>query len=72
MIIEFIIKKIRNEKGISLEDIEKETSINRHKLSDIENNKITDKVLFVEIVLIAKTLKVGIEELFVAKNIEIR
>ncbi len=72
MIIEFIIKKIRNEKGISLEDIEKETSINRHKLSDIENNKITDKVLFVEIVLIAKTLEVGIEELFVAKNIEIR
>lgn len=72
MIIEFIIKKIRNEKGLSLENIEKETGINRHRLSDIENNKITDKVLFIEIILIAKVLEVEIKDLFVTKNIEIR
>ena len=72
MIIEFRIKEIREQTGMSLQEIEKETGINRHRLSDIENNKITDKVLFIEIVLIAKTLKVGIEEMFVARNVEIR
>lgn len=72
MIIEFRIKEIREQTEMSLQEIEKETGINRHRLSDIENNKITDKVLFIEIVLIAKTLKVGIEEMFVARNVEIR
>lgn len=72
MIIEFRIKEIREQKGISLQEIEKETSISRHRLSAIENNKITDKVLFVEIVLIAKALEVGIEEMFVTENFEIR
>ncbi len=71
MTIEFKIKGIREQKRISLQELEKETGINRHRLSDIENNKITEKVLFVEIVLISKSLEVDIKDLFVTGSIEI-
>lgn len=71
MIIEFTMKEIRKQKGISLQMLEKETSINRRRLSDIENNKITDKVLFVEILLIAKFLEIDIKDLFVIGKVEV-
>lgn len=72
MMIEFRIKEIRKKKKISLEKLEKETGIERHRLSNIENNKITDKVLFIEIVLIGEALGVEIEEMFVTETFEIR
>lgn len=72
MIINFKIKEIREQKKISLEELERETGINRRRISNIENNKITDKVLFVEILLIAKSLEIDIKELFDATNVEIR
>lgn len=72
MMIEIIIKELREKLQISLSNLEEETGIERHRLSEIEQNKVTDKILFVEMLMIANVLGKRIEELFVVKNVEIR
>ena len=70
--IEIIIQELREKLQISLSTLEEETGIERYRLSEIEQNKVIDKILFIEMLMIANALRERIEELFVVKNIEIR
>ena len=72
MMIEIIIQELREKLQIFLSTLEEETGMERHRLSEIEQNKVTDKILFVEMLMIANALGKGIEELFAIKNVEIR
>lgn len=73
MIIKMKIKEVREEKGISLRKLEEETGIERKRLSDIENKKITaDEILFVEIVVIAQALACRISDLYELEYLEIK
>lgn len=56
--MEIIIKQIRDELNVSLEDLEDNTGIKRHRLSELENNKVDiEKILFIEMYLIADSLR---------------
>lgn len=73
MTIKFKIKEKREEKGISLRELEEITGIDRDYLSDLENNKIpADEVLFAEMVVIADALAFRITDLYELGNIEIK
>lgn len=64
------IKKVREEKGISLRELERRTGIDRHYLADLEKMP-ADEILVSEAVFIAQALGVTIEDLFVAVTLEI-
>ncbi len=73
MTIKITMKKVREEKGISLRKLEEETGIGRKYLADIENGKIiVDKVLFVEMVVISKALDCSILDLYETGSLEIK
>ena len=73
MNIKLKIKEVREEKGISLRKLEDETGIERERLSDIENEKITaDKILFVEMVVISQSLACRISDLYELEYLEIK
>lgn len=73
MNIKLKIKEVREEKGISLRKLEDETGIERERLSDIENEKITaDKILFVEMVVISQSLACRISDLYELEFLEIK
>lgn len=56
--MEIIIKKVREELNISLEELEDNTGINRKRLSQLENNDIDiEKILFIEMFLISDSLR---------------
>lgn len=56
--MEIIIKKIRNELKVSLEELEEDTGISKQRLSEIEGNKAkVEKILFIEMYLIADSLR---------------
>lgn len=69
-IINVKIKEIREEKGISLRELERRTGIDRHYLADLEKMP-ADEILVSEAVFIAQALGVTIEDLFVAVTLEI-
>lgn len=73
MTIKFKIKEKREERGMSLRELEEKTGIEREHLSDLENNKITaDEVLFAEMVVIADALAFRITDLYELGSIEIK
>ena len=73
MTISFKIKEKREERGVSLRELEEATGIERGYLSDLENNKIpADEVLFAEMVVIADVLAFRITDLYELGNIEIK
>lgn len=69
-IINVKIKEIREEKGVSLRELERRTGIDRHYLADLEKMP-ADEILVSEAVFIAQALEVTIEDLFVAVTLEI-
>lgn len=64
------IKEIREEKGVSLRELERRTGIDRHYLADLEKMP-ADEILVSEAVFISRALGVTIEDLFVALTLEI-
>ncbi len=73
MTITFKIKEKREERGISLRELEEKTGIDREYLADLENNKISaDEVLFAEMVVIADALAFRITDLYELGSIEIK
>ena len=72
MIVKLKIKEAREKAGLSLNYLAEETGIGRRRLQDLENNKIeTDKILFIEMLVIADTLKTKIINLYETGEIEI-
>lgn len=63
-------KEVREEKGISLRELERRTGIDRHYLADLEKMP-ADEILVSEAIFIAQALGVTIEDLFVAVTLEI-
>lgn len=73
MIINIKIKELWEQKGISLRELENLTGISRGRLADIENKKIqTDKILFVEMVVIAENLACSILDLYELTHLELK
>lgn len=73
MTIKITMKKVREEKGISLRKLEEETGIEREYLADIENEKVpADEILFAEMVVIAEALACSILELYELGSLEIK
>lgn len=70
MTVELKIKEIREQMRISLRDLSKETGIERHRLSEIEDN--VDKILFIEMLVIAENLGKKITDLYSTGNIELQ
>lgn len=71
MIIENKIREARENKNISLIQLAELTGIDRHRLMAIEELSV-DKINAAEVILIAKTLEIQIEELFLIQNVELR
>lgn len=70
MTVELKIKEIRKQMKISLEELSEETGIERHRLSEIEDN--VDKILFIEMLVIAENLGKRITDLYSTGNIELQ
>lgn len=70
MTVELKIKEIREQMGISLRDLSEETGIERHRLSEIEDN--VDKILFIEMLVIAENLGKKITDLYSTGNLELQ
>lgn len=64
------VKEVREEKGVSLRELERRTGIDRHYLADLERMP-ADEILVSEAIFIAQALGVTIEDLFVAVTLEI-
>ena len=69
-IINVKIKEVREEKGISLRELERRTGIDRHYLADLEKMP-ADEILVSEAIFISQALGVTIEDLFVVTTLEI-
>lgn len=70
MIVELKIKEIRESMGISLRDLSEETGIERHRLAQIEED--VDKILFIEMLVIAENLGKKITDLYSTGNLELQ
>lgn len=70
MTVELKIKEICEQMGISLRDLSEETGIERHRLSEIEDN--VDKILFIEMLVIAENLGKKITDLYSTGNIDLQ
>ena len=70
MTVELKIKEIRESMGISLRDLSEETGIERHRLAEIEEN--VDKILFIEMLVIAENLGKKITDLYDTENLELQ
>ena len=70
MTVELKIKEIREQMGISLRKLSEETGIERHRLSEIEEN--VDKILFIEMLVIAENLGKKITDLYDTGNLELQ
>ena len=70
MIVELTIKEIRESMGISLRELSEETGIERHRLAEIEED--VDKILFIEILVIAENLGKKITDLYNTENIDLQ
>ena len=70
MTVELKIKEIRESMGISLRDLSEETGIERHRLAQIEED--VDKILFIEMLVIAENLGKKITDLYSTGNLELQ
>lgn len=70
MTVELKIKEIRKQMKISLEELSEETGIERHRLAEIEED--VDKILFIEMLVIAENLGKKITDLYSTGNIELQ
>lgn len=70
MTVELKIKEIRESMGISLRELSEETGIERHRLAEIEEN--VDKILFIEMLVIAENLGKKITDLYNTENIDLQ
>lgn len=70
MTVELKIKEIREQMGISIRELSEETGIERHRLAEIEED--VDKILFIEILVIAENLGKKITDLYSTGNIELQ
>ncbi len=70
MIVKLKIKEAREKAGLSLRQLEEETGIERHRLAEIEED--VDKILFIEIIVIAENLGKKITDLYSTQNIELQ
>jgi len=71
--MQIIIKQVRKDLKRSLEELEEDTGINRKRLAKLENNEIDiEKILFIEMFLIAESFGKTIEDLFVNESIELQ
>jgi transcriptional regulator with XRE-family HTH domain len=70
MTVELKIKEIRKQMKISLEELSEETGIERHRLAEIEED--VDKILFIEMLVIAENLGKRITDLYSTGNIELQ
>lgn len=70
MTVELKIKEIRKQMKISLEELSEETGIERHRLSEIEED--VDKILFIEMLVIAENLGKKITDLYSTGNLELQ
>lgn len=70
MTVELKIKEIREEKGITIKELSEMTGIERHRLSQIEED--VDKILFIEMLVIAENLEKRITDLYETGNIELQ
>jgi transcriptional regulator with XRE-family HTH domain len=70
MIVELKIKEIRESMGISLRELSEETGIERHRLAEIEED--VDKILFIEMLVIAENLGKKITDLYNTENIDLQ
>ena len=70
MTVELKIKEIRKQMKISLEELSEETGIERHRLSEIEED--VDKILFIEMLVVSENLGKKITDLYDAGNIELQ
>lgn len=72
MIINIKIKEMREFSGISINELAEDTGIDRRRLARIENKEIEiDKILFIEMLVIADSLGVSILSLYEVTDIEI-
>ena len=73
MEVEIMIKEMRKSINMTIEQLSKETGINKQRLSDIENGIVKeDEILFIEIVLIAANMGFEIWELYEIKYVELQ
>lgn len=70
MTVELKIKEIREQQGISLRDLSEETGIERHRLTEIEED--VDKILFIEMLVIAENLGKKITDLYDTESLELQ
>lgn len=70
MTVKLKIKEIREKMGISIRELSEETGIERHRLAEIEDD--VDKILFIELLVIAENLGKRITELYETGNIELQ
>lgn len=70
MTVELKIKEIREIMGISLRELSEETGIERHRLAEIEED--VDKILFIEMLVIAENLGKKITDLYNTENIDLQ
>ena len=70
MTVELKIKEIREGMGISIRDLSEETGIERHRLAEIEED--VDKILFIEMLVIAENLGKKITDLYDIGNLELQ
>ena len=70
MIVELIILELSESMGISLRELSEERGIVRHRLAEIEED--VDKILFIEILVIAENLGKKITDLYNTENIDLQ
>lgn len=70
MTVTLKIKEIREQMGISIRELSEETGIERHRLAEIEED--VDKILFIEMLVIAKNLGKKITDLYSTGNLELQ
>ena len=70
MTVELKIKEIREKLGVSLNELAENTGIERHRLAKIETD--VDKMLFIEMLVIAETLGKKITDLYDTGTLELQ
>lgn len=71
--MKIIIKQVRKELNVTLEELEENTGISKNRLSELENNEVDiEKILFIEMFLIADSFGKRIEDLFVNEPVELQ
>lgn len=70
MTVKLKIKEIREKMSISIRELSEETGIERRRLSEIEDD--VDKILFIELLVIAENLGKKITDLYETGNIELQ